>query len=61
MGKLFSKEEVKRLLALPKKELDKLSKNSHNRGYLFDEETNDKLAAIEEKRENLEEKKETRL
>lgn len=55
MGKLFTEEEKKKLLSLFEEELDELNKNSHNRGYLFDEETNDKLAAIEEKEKNWDE------
>jgi len=47
MGKLFTKEETERLLKLSKEDLNKLKRKSHNRGYLFDEKTNDKLAAVE--------------
>jgi hypothetical protein len=61
MGKIFTKEEAERILALPKEELNKLKRGGNNRGYLFDKETNDKLAALEEKQKKLEDGKETRL
>ena len=49
MEEIFSKQELERLLTLPKEELNKLKMQGENRGYFFDEETNDKMAAIEER------------